>query len=390
MVAQVRAPAGGVCEQEAMDGVEQGEVHLQVLVLPGGGEGGLRMVGADVVEPFDLFVNGLGVGTANVREVAVAVEAILVAFAAVYSEAVDGVGLFARDLDERTGALVAIALLVRGGGCLDDFDACTRAKEFQGSGFWVAVLILGVNGDDVVGEGAFGPCISGVVPDITPVCCHFSPLGDVDDAQAVVVAMAAIAITVEIEGGVTFWVSAAQDSDVPAGKPFGVVRQVGVLFGYYIGVPVPEGVFVAFLRERSVLRFFQQAGVAIAVVGAQNFGVDGINASAFSGVSDDGVLQVRVEHAGHAFQSQAVAVEVLKGVQVFEERTGFGFVAVRVGVSDEQFWDVAQQVEVHGGIGGRFGAEAVEVEGIFEEDFKTFYSAAHALRSVKEYADSGA
>ena len=43
-----------------MDGVEQGEVHAQVLVLPCGGEGGLGMVGADVVEPFDLFVNGLG------------------------------------------------------------------------------------------------------------------------------------------------------------------------------------------------------------------------------------------------------------------------------------------------------------------------------------------
>lgn len=106
---------------------------------------------------------------------------------------------------------------------------------------------MAVNGDDVVGEGAFGPGISGVVPDITPVCGHFSPLGDVDDAQAVVVAMAAIAITVEVEGGVAFRVSAAQDSDVPAGEPFGVVGQVGVLFGYQIGIPVPEGVFVALL-----------------------------------------------------------------------------------------------------------------------------------------------
>ena len=44
------------------------------------------MVGSDVVEPFDLFVNGLGIGTANVREVAVAVEAILVEIAAVYSK----------------------------------------------------------------------------------------------------------------------------------------------------------------------------------------------------------------------------------------------------------------------------------------------------------------
>jgi len=247
LVTQVRAPAWGVCKQEAMDGVEQGEVHSQVLVLPGGGEGHLRMVGSDVVEPFDLFVNGLGIGTANVREVAVAVEAILVEIAAVYSEEVDGVGLFAGDLDERAGALVAIALFVRSGGCLDDFDACARAEEFQGGGFWVAVLVLGVNGDDVVGEGAFGPGISGVVPDITPVCGHFSPLGDVDDAQAVVVAMAAIAITVEVEGGVTFWVSAAEDGNVPAGKPFGVVGQVGVLFRYYIGIPMPEGVFVAFL-----------------------------------------------------------------------------------------------------------------------------------------------
>lgn len=50
-----------------MDRVEQGEVHSQVLVLPCGGEGGLRMVGADVVEPFDLFVNGLGIGAADVR-----------------------------------------------------------------------------------------------------------------------------------------------------------------------------------------------------------------------------------------------------------------------------------------------------------------------------------
>lgn len=250
-----------------MDGVEQGEVHSQVLVLPCGGEGGLGMVGADVVEPFDLFVYGLGIGTANVREIPVAVEAILVELAAVYSEEVDGVGLFAGDLDERTGALVAVALLVRGGGCLDDFDACTRAKEFQGGGFWVAALVLGINGDDVVGEGAFGPGISGVVPYITPVCGHFSPLGDVDDAEAVVVAMAAKAITVEVEGCVTFWVSAAQDGDVPAGEPFGVVGQVGVLFGYYIGIPVPEGVFVAFLREWSVLRFFQQASVAIAVMG---------------------------------------------------------------------------------------------------------------------------
>ena len=229
-----------------MDGVEQGEVHSQVLVLPGGGEGGLGMVGADVVEPFDLFVNGLGIGAANVREMSVAVEAILVELAAVYSEEVDGVGLFAGDLDERTGALVAVTLLVRGGGCLDDFDACARAKEFQGGGFWVAALVLGINGDDVVGEGAFGPGISGVVPYITPVCGHFSPLGDVNDAEAVVVAMAAKAITVEVEGGVTFWVSAAQDGDVPAGEPFGVVGQVGVLFGYYIGIPVPEGVFVAF------------------------------------------------------------------------------------------------------------------------------------------------
>lgn len=77
-------------------------------------------------------------------------------------------------------------------------------------------------------------------------------------------------------------------------------------------------------------------------MGAQDFGVDGVNASAFSGVSDDGVLQVWVEHAGHAFQSQAVAVEMLKGVQVFEGWTDFGFVAVGIGVSDEQFWDVAQ------------------------------------------------
>lgn len=230
-----------------MDGVEQGEVHSQVLVLPCGGEGGLGMVGADVVEPFDFFVYRLGIGAANVREMPVAVEAILVELAAVYSEEVDGVGLFAGDLDERTGALVAVTLLVRGGGCLDDFDACARAKEFQGGGFWVAALVLGVNGDDVVGEGAFGPGISGVVPYITPVCGHFSPLGDVDDAEAVVVAMAAKAITVEVEGCVTFWVSAAQDGDVPAGEPFGVVRQVGVLFGYYIGIPVPEGVFVAFL-----------------------------------------------------------------------------------------------------------------------------------------------
>ena len=205
------------------------------------------MVGADVVEPFDLFVNGLGIGTANAREVAVAVEAILVEIAAVYSEEVDGVGLFAGDLDEHTGALVAVALLVRGGGCLDDFHACTRAEEFQGGGFWVAALILGVNDDDVVGKGAFGPGISGVVPDITPVCGHFPPLSDVDDAQAVVVAMAAETITVEVEGGVTFWISAAQDSDMPAREPFGVVGQVGVLFGYQIGIPMPEGVFVALL-----------------------------------------------------------------------------------------------------------------------------------------------
>ena len=215
-----------------MGGVEQGEVHSQVLVLPGGGEGDLRMVGADVVEPFDLFIYGLGIGAANARESAIAVEAILVEIAAVYSKEVDGVGLFAGDLDECAGALIAVTLLVRGGGCLDDFDACTRAKEFQAGGFWVAALVLGVNGDDVVGEGAFGPGISGVVPDIPPVCGHFPPMGDVDDAQAVVVAVAAIAITVEIEGGVTFWVSAAQDGDVPAGEPFGVVGQVGVLFGY--------------------------------------------------------------------------------------------------------------------------------------------------------------
>lgn len=101
-------------------------------------------------------------------------------------------------------------------------------------------------------------------------------------------------------------------------------------------------------------------------------------------------MQVRVEHAGHAFQGEAVAVEVLKGVQVFEDWTGFGFVAIWVGVSDEQFWDVAQQVEVHGGIGGRFGAEAVEVKGVFEEGFKAFDGAAYALWSVKEYADGGA
>ncbi len=112
-----------------MDRVEQGEVQSQVLVLPGGGEGVLRMVGADVVEPFDLFVNGLRIGTANAREMPVAVEAILVEIATVYSEEVDGIGLFAGDLDERAGALVAVALFVRGGGCLDDFDACTRAEE---------------------------------------------------------------------------------------------------------------------------------------------------------------------------------------------------------------------------------------------------------------------
>ena len=106
---------------------------------------------------------------------------------------------------------------------------------------------MGVNGDDVVGEGAFGPGISGVVPDITPVCGHFSLLGDVGDAQAVVVAMAAIAVTIEVEGGVTFWVSAAQDGNVPAGEPFGVVGQVGILFGYQIGIPVPEGVFATLL-----------------------------------------------------------------------------------------------------------------------------------------------
>ena len=98
-----------------------------------------------------------------------------------------------------------------------------------------------------MGEGAFGPGISGIIPDITPVCSHFSPLGDVDDAEAVVVAMAAIAVTIEVEGGVTFWVSAAQDGNVPAGKPFGVVGQVGVLFGYQIGIPVPEGVFATLL-----------------------------------------------------------------------------------------------------------------------------------------------
>ena len=80
---------------------------------------------------------------------------------------------------------------------------------------------------------------------------------------------------------------------------------------------------------------------------------------------------------------------MLKGVQVFEGWTSFGFVAVGIGVSDEQFWDVAQQVEVHGGIGGGFGAKAVEVEGIFEEGFKAFDGAAHALWSVKEYADGG-
>ena len=125
-------------------------------------------------------------------------------------------------------------------------------------------------------------------------------------------------------------------------------------------------------------------------MGAQDFGVDGVNASAFSGVSDDGVLQVRVEHADHAFQGEAVSVKVLKGVQIFERWAGFGFVAVGVGVSGEQFWDVAQQVEVHGRIGGGFGAEAVEVKGIFEEGFKAFDGAAHALRFVEEYADSGA
>ena len=125
-------------------------------------------------------------------------------------------------------------------------------------------------------------------------------------------------------------------------------------------------------------------------MGGQNFGVDGVDASAFSGVSDDGVLQVRVEHTDHAFQGEAVTVKVLKGVQVFEGWAGFGFIAVWVRVSGEQFWYVAQQVEVHGGIGGRFGAEAVEVEGIFEEGFKAFDGATHALRFVKEYADSSA
>ena len=125
-------------------------------------------------------------------------------------------------------------------------------------------------------------------------------------------------------------------------------------------------------------------------MGGQNFGVDGIDASAFPGVSDDGVLQVWIEHTDHAFQSETVTVEVLKGVQVFEDWAGFGFVAVGVGVSDEQFWYVAQQVEVHGGIGRGFGAEAVEVKGVFEEGFKAFDGAAHALRFVEEYADSGA
>lgn len=81
---------------------------------------------------------------------------------------------------------------------------------------------------------------------------------------------------------------------------------------------------------------------------------------------------------------------MLKGIQVFEGWTGFGFVAVGIGVSSEQFWYVAQQVEVHGGIGGGFGAEAVEVKGIFEEGFKAFDGAAHALRFVEEYADGGA
>ena len=45
---------------------------------------------------------------------------------------------------------------------------------------------------------------------------------------------------------------------------------------------------------------------------------------------------------------------------------------------------------MHGGIGGGFGAEAVEVEGIFEEGFKAFDGAAHALRFVEEYANGGA
>ena len=114
-----------------MDGVEQGEVEAHALVIPGCGKWRPGPVGANVIQPLDVFVDRHRIGAGNAAEAAVAVETVLVQAAAVDAEYIDSVGLIAGNLNQDAGAPVLIALRVRRGGCLHDFDSRAVSEKFQ-------------------------------------------------------------------------------------------------------------------------------------------------------------------------------------------------------------------------------------------------------------------
>jgi len=63
------------------------------------------------------------------------------------------------------------------------------------------ILIFTVDRDEVMGERAFGPGAPRIIPDITTVGGQFGLVGDVADAERIVMPVAALRISVEIKGG---------------------------------------------------------------------------------------------------------------------------------------------------------------------------------------------
>ena len=285
-----------------------------------------------------------------------------------------------RQPNQGAGAAVLRALRVGVRRGLNHLDTWRDAEELEGRVAVLRDLVLPVHHHEVVREGAPGPRVARVIPDVSAVGGEFFVEGVVDDAQGVVVAVAVHGVTVEVEGGLRIIIARPQDPHVPAGEVLGAQANVRLAGrGGQVRIAMPQRVFAAALLQGRTLKGCQQSRVAPPVVGGEDLDIVRTGAAAGGGISNDRVLQVGTQHPDHAFQRETVAGDMREGIEVVEAPALFRLVVGRVRAAGQQVRDLLHQAQVHVGIRGRFLAEAVEVEAAIHELLEAIEGSAHAL-----------
>ena len=184
------------------------------------------------------------VDTVYFRQFTVALHAVAMARTTLHPKYIDNIGLVTAERNKGASPTVHPALGIGIRGSLHHLHE-TRPPEEQKSRFSPAAnLVLVIHGHQVVTQGRSGPGIAGIVPNVAPVRSQLPAEGIIHQAQGILVAVTMPGVSIEVKRRGTMRPAAAQDGDMPIGKPFRMQgkrggRRVAIIRPRQIGRTIP-------------------------------------------------------------------------------------------------------------------------------------------------------